>query len=337
MNIALDAMGGDNAPKAIIAGAVQALEELPEQVTITLVGDEAQINAELKALSCETPRFSIVHTTEVVTMDDPPTAAIRGKKNSSIAKAVELVKEGKSQALVSAGNTGASVAACVLKLGRLPGIDRPAIATVIPSPESRFVLLDSGANVDSKPEMLEQFAIMGELYARTVLELDPPRVGLFNNGSEDGKGNEVTKATFKLLQECKFNFIGNVEGTDLFKNKVDVVVCDGFIGNLVLKSCEGIAKGISGMLKSNIKKKNVRKVGYALSKGAFDELKEKTDSRATGGAPLLGVNGIFIKAHGSSDDYALKNALRVAYDLTSKELNKQIIEGIAAQHDQQEG
>ena len=169
---------------------------------------------------------------------------------------------------------------------------------------------------------------MGEIYAKAILGLESPRVGLFSNGSEDGKGNEVTKATFKLLKENDYNFIGNVEGTDLFKDKVDVVVCDGFIGNLVLKSCEGIAKGISGMLKENIKKRQVRKVGYALSKGAFDELKEKTDSRATGGAPLLGVNGIFIKAHGSSDAYALKNALKVAHELTQKQINKQIIAGI---------
>jgi phosphate acyltransferase len=328
MIIALDAMGGDNAPQEIISGAVQALEEIPADVSFKLVGDESLIKAELDKYKVDLARFSIVHTSEVVTMDDPPTAAIRSKKDSSIAIAVKLVKEGEADALVSAGNTGASVACCVLKLGRLPGIDRPAIATVIPAPEGKFVLLDSGANVDSKPEMLNQFSIMGEIYAKAILELESPRVGLFSNGSEDGKGNEVTKATFKLLKENDYNFIGNVEGTDLFKDKVDVVVCDGFIGNLVLKSCEGIAKGISGMLKKNIKKKQVRKVGYALSKGAFDELKEKTDSRATGGAPLLGVNGIFIKAHGSSDAYALKNALKVAHELTLKEINKQIIAGI---------
>ena len=330
MIIALDAMGGDNAPKEIVSGAVQALSEVPAGVEIRLVGDESLIRSELQTHGAEShPQISVTHASEVVTMEDPPTAAVRGKKDSSIAVAIALHKKGEVDAVVSAGNTGASVACCILRLGRLPGIDRPAIVTVIPTPHTPFVLLDSGANVDSKPEMIEQFAIMGEIYARFIIGKDKPRVGLMSNGTEDSKGTELTKATFKLMQESPFDFVGNVEGTDLFKDRVDVVACDGFVGNIVLKTCEGIAKAISGMLRENIMQNSVRKLGYALSKGAFDDLKVKMDSRSTGGAPLLGVNGVFVKAHGNSDAYAIKNAIRVASEVVEKKINDKIIEGVA--------
>lgn len=330
MIIALDAMGGDNAPGEIVSGAVQALTEIPVGAVIRLVGDESLIRAELKKHGAEAnPRLSISHASQVVEMCDPPTAAIRSKKDSSIAVAINLVKSGEADAVVSAGNTGASVACCILRLGRLKGISRPAIATVISTPHGPFVLLDSGANVDSKPEMMDQFGVMGEIYARAMYDISKPRVGLMSNGTEDSKGTEATKATFQLLKQRDFNFIGNVEGTDLFADRVDVVVCDGFVGNIVLKTCEGIAKGISGMLRTNIEKNALRKTGYVLAKGAFDELKSKMDPRATGGAPLLGVNGVFIKAHGSSDAFAVKNALRVAGEIVEKKINQKIIEGVA--------
>ena len=322
MRISVDAMGGDYAPREIVKGALLAAEKLSGIEKLLLVGDEKAIQAELAKHKGKVPScIEIVHASEVVGMGESPATAIRRKKDSSIARAVELVKSGKADAIFSAGNTGAAVAAATLKLRTLKGVDRPAIATVMPTPDKAFVLLDAGANPDSTPEMLQQYAVMGTIYSREILGCKNPGVGLLSIGEEAAKGNEVTKKTFSLLENSNINFIGNVESRDLFGGKVDVAVCDGFVGNVVLKTSEAVARMIGNWLKRMFKANPLRILGAILSRGVFNEMKRHADPSTYGGAPLLGANGVVIIAHGSSNALAAFNGIRVATEAVTHDVN----------------
>ncbi len=328
--IAVDAMGGDFAPRAVIRGVGEALDVLPGCPDMILVGDETAMKAELAAIGkLGHPRLTLVHAPEVVRMDDSPTAPLRGKKNSSISIAVDLAKEKKVAAVVSAGHTGATMSVSVVKLRMLPGVDRPGIAVVMPNLKGHFVLLDAGANVDAKAEHLQQYGIMGSAFAEGILGIEKPRVGLLSVGTEDEKGNELSKNAFKLLSASPdINFIGNVEGHGLFDGSVDVVVCDGFVGNVVLKGSEALAKAIGAILKQGLTANPVRKAGAVLCRGAFTELKQKLDPEEYGGAMFLGINGVVIKAHGSSSAKAIRNAIRVAAEFVDHHVNEKIVSSI---------
>ena len=331
MKIAVDAMGGDFAPDEIIKGIKLALNDFPDISRFLLVGDSQCVRRSLirNRLSDSDSRLELVHASQVVKMSEPSAAAVRAKKDSSITVAARLVKDKKAEAIVSAGHTGAAVASTVVTNRLLPGIERPGIASVFPAPQGSFLMLDIGANVDCKPIHLAQYAIMGEAYAQILFKLKEPKIGILSIGGEDKKGNELTKGSYKILSRLPINFVGNVEGRDLFSNNVDVVLCDGFVGNVVLKCCESLAKAISGILRENLKKSPVRMAGALLSKNAFKELKEITDHEEYGGAPLLGVNGICIIAHGSSSAKAIRNAIRVARDMLLNDYNLHISERIS--------
>ncbi len=323
MKIAVDAMGGDNAPHAIVAGAVQAARALG--VGIILVGIEQLIRAELKKYpDAQSLPIEIRNATEVVDMLDSPSTVFRRKKDSSIRVANQLVKSGEAVAVISAGHTGAAMATSLFVLGPLEGVERPAIATYMPTIKGTSIVLDVGANVDCKPNHLLQFAVMGEVFAKYSLKNLNPRVGILSIGEEETKGNELTKEAFKLLTETSLNFIGNVEGRDVLTGKADVVVCDGFIGNVVLKVSEAVAETITSIIRENIGNNLLRKLGYLMMKPAFNILKRRLDYAEYGGAPLLGINGISIISHGRSSDRAIKNAIRVATDFANSEINKHI-------------
>src|ERR1700731_954099 len=328
MRIALDAMGGDYAPKNIIEGAVLALKALPEIERLFLVGDATAIRNELKRLDCKDLRVEIYHASEVISMNDSAAKAVRHKKDASICRAVDLVKNGSAHAVVSAGHTGAAVAACVLKLRTLKGIERPAVACLLPSQRNVFGLIDAGANPDSTPENLVQFAIMGSVFSEHVLGYKNPSVALMSIGEEDMKGNDVTKEAFKLLKASSLNFRGNIEGHDLFENSSEVVVCDGFTGNVVLKTSEAIARAIFSWLKHELFMNPVRRLGAKLAEGAFKSIRKKTNYEEYGGMPLLGVNGVCIIAHGESSALAIKNAIRAATESITHEINPQILREI---------
>lgn len=327
MKIALDAMGGDRAPGVIVAGAIQALREYKD-LEVILVGDEKRVKRELAKYRTKGLPLSIIHASQVVEMDELPTTALRKKKDSSIMVAARLVKEKRAQAIVSAGNTGAAMVATKVVLGTLKGIERPAIATLIPHIQGVSILTDVGANVDCKPGHLLQFAIMGNAYAKKILGVERPKVGLLSVGKERIKGNELTRATYELLEKTSLNFIGNVEGRDIFNGSVDVIVCDGFIGNVALKTAESLAETIQGMLKREIKKNLLRKIGALLSRGAYRALKKRIDYSEYGGAPLLGINGVGIITHGGASALAIKNALRVAGEFINHKVNAHIVEAI---------
>jgi len=327
MKIAVDAMGGDNAPHAVVAGAVQAAQEYG--VGIILVGIEQIVQAELnKYPAAKTLPIEVRNASEVVDMLDSPATVFRRKKDSSIRIANDLVKSGEAVAVISAGHTGAAMATSLFVLGKLEGVERPAIATFMPTIRGTSIVLDVGANVDCKPNHLLQFAIMGEVYAKYLLKNANPKVGLLSIGEEETKGNELTKEAFKLLTETSLNFIGNVEGRDVMSGKADVVVCDGFIGNVVLKVSEAVAEAIGLFLREDIEKSLTSKLGYLLMKPAFRSLKRRVDYAEYGGAPLVGINGISIISHGRSSDQAIKNAIRVAAELAKSEVNKHIHEDI---------
>ena len=330
MRIAVDVMGGDHGCGVIIAGVKRALEEQKDISTIYLVGNRADIHASLPERGFRDHRVKVIHATEVVEMEDKPAIALRKKKDSSIARAAELVSEGKADALVSVGNTGGIFAAGTFKIGRIPGVDRGCIATVIPRHDSEFVLLDAGANVECKPFHLAQFAVMGSAFSREVLKRKNPRVGILSNGTEDTKGNELTLEAFKLCKKLDLNFIGNVEGHDLFKDHVDVVVCDGFIGNIVLKTCESLAVGMFTMLKRELMHTTQRKLGAYLAKGAFHSIRRRMDPDVHGGAPMLGFNGLVMKAHASARDKAVTSAIRVTVDAIKNQINQTIARDILA-------
>ena len=330
MRIAVDVMGGDHGCGVIIAGVKAALEENKDITSIYLVGNKADIHAALPPRGFRDHRVRIIHTTEVVEMEDEPVAAMRKKKDSSIVRAAGLVREGEADALVSLGNTGGIFAAATFGVGRIEGVKRGCIATVIPRPTNEFVLLDSGANVECKPLHLAQFAVMGSVYSREVLKRKNPRVGILSIGSEDSKGNELTLEAFKLCKKLDLNFIGNVEGHDLFKDHVDVVVCDGFVGNIVLKTCESLAVGMFTMLKRELMHTTQRKLGAYLAKGAFHSIRRRMDPEVYGGAPLLGFNGLVFKAHASARERAVTSAIRVTANAVKTQINQTIARDIAA-------
>ena len=339
--IALDAMGGDFAPGEVVVGAVEAAVGLPD-VKVLLVGQLAPIQAELDKLpanlkqsaqeAMEKGTLEIIHAPDVAEMDDSPVDAIKKKKDCSINVAMRLVKEGRADAFVSAGNSGAVATSAILNLGRIPGVKRPAIATILPTsdPTRPIVVVDAGANMDCHPEWLVQFAQMGSVYSRAVLGRMSPAVGLLSIGTEDCKGNEMTKETFPLLKGCpNLNFVGNIEGKDLYKGHIDVAVCDGFVGNVVLKTTESIAKAIGTRLKEACKKTPLRMMGALLMKGAFKDLKKALDPDGCGGAPLLGVPGVVIIGHGSSSHKAIFNAVKAGVAAATNDVSGLIEKAIA--------
>lgn len=330
MRIAVDVMGGDHGCGVVIEGAVKALSGDSKISGLFLVGDRAEIHKSLPRGGFKDHRVRVVHASEVLTMSDKPAAAIRKKKDCSIARAIELVDEGKADAVVSLGNTGGIFAAATFKLGRIPGVDRGAIATIIPTAEREFVLLDAGANIECTPHNLAQYAVMGSVYSREILGCAKPRVGVLSIGTEDSKGNELTLAAFKLCRQLgNIHFIGNVEGHDLFHDRVDVVVCDGFVGNIVLKSCESLATAFFSLLKRELTASARRQLGALLAKNAFRAIKKRMDPEVYGGAPLLGFNGAVLKAHGSARERAITNAVRVATQNIQQHVNQIIAREIA--------
>ena len=333
MRIALDAMGGDFGPPTLVAGAVMALREYRHIQKLYLVGDQAQIESELDKHRFNDSRVEIVHSTQVVDMSDRAWSAVRRKKHSSVSRAVDLVKHDRADAIVSAGHTGAAVAASMVKLRTLEGIDRPGITAILPTETNVFVLIDAGANIDARPEHLLQYAIMGSVYSRHVLGYKNPTVGLVSLGEEDVKGTELTKEVFKLLKKSDLNFVGNIEGRHLFEDPVEVVVCDGFVGNVILKTCESIAVAIFQWLKHELARTKIRMAGAYLARHAFNDIKRKTNYEEYGGSPLLGVNGICIIAHGASTPLAIKNALRVAAESIEHRVNPHIVEEIRRYHE----
>ena len=312
MKIALDAMGGDNAPLETIKGAVAALEEVSE-LELVLVGKKEVIEAELSKYKYNKEKIEIVDAREIIEMTDEPVVAVKSKKDSSMNRTLELVKDGTVSASVSAGNTGALITASQLKLKRIKGVLRPAIATMFPNKKGHMLMLDVGATADCKPEFLNQYAMMGSKYMEILVGKKNSKVGLLNIGTEEGKGNEVTREAYNLLKENKsINFVGNVESTEVMNGNIDVVVTDGFTGNMVLKTAEGIGKFILDVIKTEVSKSFIYKLGALLLMPALKVVKSKMDSSEYGGAIFLGLNGISIKAHGNSDAVAIKNAIKVA-------------------------
>lgn len=333
MKIALDAMGHDDGPADLLAGAALALREFPDITRLFLTGDASQLEACLKTAGCNDARIEILHTTQVVEMHDSGIDAVRKKKDSSVSRAVDLVKDGSADAIVSAGNTGAAVAAATIKLRMLPGIERPAIAATMPTEKGgHFLLCDAGANPDPTPAQLEDNAIMALAYSRHVLGLANPKAGLLSNGTEEFKGNELTLAAHALIKACGVNFHGNVEGHDLFEGAVDVVVADGFTGNIVLKTSESLAKAMFRMLKRELTSTAIRKAGAMLCKPAFRAVHQVTNADEYGGMPLLGVNGVCIIAHGGSSPVAVKNAIRMAVESIRHQVNPHIVEEVKRCH-----
>lgn len=329
--IALDAMGGDHAPAEIVQGALLAVAEYPD-VEVNLVGREEVLREQLGGTI--PPAITITDAREVVDMTDNALAPLRRKRNSSIRVCANLVAEGKADAMVSAGHTGAAMTSAYKVLGTIEGVSRPALAAVLPSAGAAgyTVLLDVGANVDAKPAYLREFAVMGHFYAQMIFGIDAPRVGLMSIGEEEGKGNELTKETFRVLKETGLNFMGNAEGRDVFNGNMDVIVCDGFIGNVVLKASESLAEMMGKLIREELTRSATRKVGALLAKGAFADIKKRTDYSEYGGAPLLGVNGGCIISHGRSNAKAVKNAIRVARGFTQNRVDVKIREKIGDLH-----
>ena len=324
ITIAVDAMGGDHAPGPEVHGAVRAARQ--QDVNIVLVGREDALQAELsKYDGWRSLPIRIVHASEVITMDDNPSKALRTKRDSSIRVAARLVREGEADGLVSAGNTGAVMAISKTVMGMIPGVDRPALASAFPTVKGKpAIMVDVGANVDSTPRMLAQFAVMGDIYSRLIFHTQDPRVGILSIGEEEHKGNDLTRSASLILKSLALNFIGNVEGRDLYTGHADVVVCDGFIGNVALKVSEGLVDVIKHMLQESLAATITRKIGYVLSRAAFKDFKKRVDYSEYGGAPLLGVKGICIICHGRSNDNAIRNAIRVATELAAEHVNDRI-------------
>src|SRR5712692_5197114 len=321
--IAVDGMGTDAAPQPEIRGAIEAARL--GLARILLVGPEDLLKRELAKENARRLPIEVVHASEAVTMEDAAAKAFRRKRDSSIRVAARLVRDGKADGLISAGNTGAVMTTTKIVLGSLEGVDRPALAAVFPTSTGKVtVLVDVGANVDCKPQHIEQFAVMGEVYYRVIFGVERPRVGLLSIGEEDHKGNELTRETFHLLKQLPLNFIGNVEGRDLYNGRVEVIVCDGFIGNVALKISEGVIEAVSSMLKKALSSNLSSKVGYMLSRRAFQHFKKRVDYSEYGGAPLLGLKGVCIICHGGSNANAIKNAVRVAAGFAEGRVNEKI-------------
>jgi glycerol-3-phosphate acyltransferase PlsX len=335
MPIAIDAMGGDSAPQSVVEGAFRAATE--DGCSVLLVGDRVRVEAELRKLGGDAGgRIETVHAEEVVGMDEPAITPIRKKRRSSLRLCAELVKEGRAQAMVTAGNTGAALAVAKMVIGTVAGVDRPALAAVLPNARGKTVLLDVGANVDSKAVHLREFAVMGHFYAQEVIGTPSPRIGLMSIGEEEGKGTDLTREAYKLLKTTGLNFVGNVEGRDVFSGEVDVIVCDGFVGNVLLKSAEALAEFIRRMLREEITGAAGGKLGYLLAKGAFERFRQRTDYSEYGGAPLLGVNGGCFIGHGRSNAHAIQNAVRRAVEFSNARLDRKIRDKIAELHSQED-
>ncbi|MBN2374111.1 phosphate acyltransferase PlsX [bacterium] len=328
MKIAIDAMGGDMGPKVTVTGAVDAAREYG--FSICLVGQKDLLTSELSKHDTSGLDLVIEDASQTVTMDDLPLVAVRQKKDSSIRIAAELVKSGEADGMVSAGNTGAVMATAKIFFGALEGVDRPAIATVLPTIKGMSLLLDVGANVDCKPMHLLQFAIMGHAYAQQVLHIPKPTVGILSIGSEESKGNELSRMALSLIRQTPFNIVGNVEGRDIFRGLVDVAVADGFVGNVALKIAEGVEEMITSLIKREIRKSIMGRLGFWFMIPAFKNLKKSIDYAEYGGAPLLGLNKVCIICHGISEAKAIKNAARVAAEFITKKVNTQIKEDISA-------
>ena len=326
MKFVIDGMGGDNAPHAVVEGVVQAVKEY-SGFEMYITGPKERIESELSKYSFDKSRVKVVDATEVISPNEHPTMALRKKKDSSLVKALNLVKDGECDAVISAGSTGAYLAGCTLIVGRIKGIDRPALAPIMPGRKGNFMVIDAGSNVDCKPQYLVQFANMGRIFFEKMYDNKEVSVGLINIGSEEEKGNELTKAAYKLLKEQEPRFIGNVEPREIPAGEVEVLVADGFVGNTVLKMYEGAASNILGILKDQIYSASlVPKIGAKLLSPVFSSIKKKFDYKEVGGAPFLGVNGVCIKAHGSSDGRAFKNAIRQTKDFTEKKVIDKIRE-----------
>ncbi|MFH1021550.1 MAG: phosphate acyltransferase PlsX [Pseudomonadota bacterium] len=330
MHIALDAMGGDRGPEELVSGAVMATRD--SDLEISLVGDQARLAAILATQGTSSSRIHLVHASQVVGMDESPVDAIRRKKDSSIMKAFALHKEGKVDAVVSAGNSGATLAAALKFLGRLEHVSRPGIAGIFPTLKGPVVMMDVGANVDCRAEHLFQFGVMATAFSQVLFGLDRPRVGLLSIGEEGGKGNALVKKSHELFQQSSLNYIGNVEGRDTFQGDVDVMVCDGFVGNVCLKLSEGLAEAVMGMLGEEIAKSFKAKLGYLLARDAFVSFKKRVDYAEYGGAPLLGIRGNAIICHGRSNAVAIKNAIRVASEMARNNVNERILELLSLDH-----
>jgi phosphate acyltransferase len=327
IKIAVDAMGGDCAPQVEVLGTIQAVQE--RKVGVILVGMQERIESELRKYKWSRLPLEIVHASERISMDEAVSSAMRRKKDSSIRVAAQLVRDGKADGVVSAGNTGACMAVTKLVLGSLPNVDRPALAAILPTAKGKpAILLDVGANVDCKPDHLAQFAVMGEIFSRLIFGNERPRVGLLSIGEEETKGNELTRETFRLLRTVPFNFVGNVEGRDVYTGEVDVIVCDGFIGNVALKLSEGLTEMVSLLLKKDLSSDPISQIGALLSRKAFKSFKARVDYSEIGGAPLLGVKGVAIICHGRSTAKAIKNAIRLAHELCLHRVNEKIEEEI---------
>ena len=321
--IIVDVMGGDYAPREVIRGSVQAWEEYRRP--ITLIGKELTILEELRAIGAEPADFTIIDASEVIENEESPTAAIRRKKDSSLVKAFEMLREEHDSILISAGSTGAVLTGALLKVGRIKGVSRPGLAPLLPNAKGGSLLIDCGANVDSKPENLVDFAVMGSIYMEKVMGRENPTVGLINNGVEEKKGNALAKEAHQLLKQCPaINFAGNVEARDVTSGAVDVLVCDGFVGNVVLKEAEGVAMTLMGMIKEALYKSFLTKMAALILKPGLTKVKALLNAEEYGGAPLLGINGGVIKAHGNSNAYAFKNAIRQAITFQENEVLKHI-------------
>ncbi len=310
MIIAVDGMGGDFAPCAVVEGIVEAVKE--QDVNIIITGPKEQLESELAKYNYPKDKIDILSTKEVITAGESPVMALRKKKDSSLVKALNLVKESKADAVISAGSTGAFMAGSTLIVGRIKGVDRVALAPVMPGRNGDFMVIDAGANVDCKPQYLQQFSLMGKIYFESILKVNNPSIGLINIGEEEEKGNELAKSAYKLLKNMDFNFVGNVEPRDVTNGDVNILVCDGVVGNTVLKTYEGVASNLFSMLREEIMKSFSSKLAAAILKPAFKSLKNKLDYSEYGGSPFLGCKGICVKAHGSSNGKAFKNAVRQA-------------------------
>ena len=330
MKIALDAMGGDYAPHETVLGAIDACREFGADVI--LVGDENELKKVLTGRPLTNLKIEIHPASEVISMDEHPANAVKRKTNSSLVSANRLVKEGVAAAVISAGNTGAAMAASLFNLGRIRGIDRPAIASLMPTRRGFSILLDAGGNVDCEPDNLIQFALMGSIYAEEVLGLPKPRIGLLSIGEEETKGNKLTIETHQLLKKSPLNFIGNIEGSDVHRGDCEVIVCDGFVGNTVLKVSEGLASVLFSEIKAAISTNYLAKFGGLLIKSPMRRLKNRLDYTEYGGMPLLGINGISMISHGSSNAKAIKNAIKAAINIVNQDIVSKITKSLSIQY-----
>ncbi|NMD37116.1 MAG: phosphate acyltransferase PlsX [Christensenellaceae bacterium] len=329
MRIYLDAMGGDNAPEATVLGSLQALDRFKD-LTIILAGIKEEIEKYLVDKNYDKNRLIIEEANELIGNDESPVMAIRRKKDSAIVKGMLALKNKEVDAFVSAGSTGAVLAGGMFRLGRIKGIERPALAPLLPNGKDFFLLIDCGANVDCKPEYLKQFALMGNAYMKSVRNLENPRIGLLNNGAEAEKGNELTKAAYKLIEATDLNFVGNIEGREVTHDIADVLVCDGFSGNIILKFMEGVVETLMGMIKKELTSDTLSKIGALLAKPAFKRVKKSMDYSEVGGAPLLGVNGVVVKAHGSSNAYSITSAIAQTVHMVDVNLSQRIESSLTA-------